>query len=680
MLVVDDEGLAGREMQQTLAGLGYEAWAIAASSGAALVRAAARRPDAALVDVRHDGRGGGIEAARLLQERFGVPVVYLAAEADDGTLARAIETRPAGYLVRPVRPAQLKAALEIALSRRPPGEPETAGETPPRGVTAPAAPPRAGRAPGARLVRRQAERVLASGDFDASPRSKDFLRFIVEEALAGRGQEVTQTAIATRVFHRRDDFDATVDPIVRIQAGRLRRSLERYYLLAGKHDPLRIELPRGTYVPEFSANGDAEPAEAPAPAGARPRSLAETDWPSVAIRPFEPARAGAEHEARAARVTEQLLLELGRYRDVKTLLQPRPGELQPAGRGAVRFALEGRLQLEDGDLRVTARLVDRATGEQLWGDEYHTAPAPGRWSGSADDIARVIAARVGAEEGVIVQLLAAERRRQPEKPGTPYDAILRSYEFFLARDPESLAGTLEALRQAVKAEPDCGLAWSRLARLCLANHSFEVTAIKTPIEDAISHAQHGVRVDPTSRWARCILASALIVKGELEAARAEVEQALRLSPDSLCYLEIIGFQLCLLGDERGGELVRSARRRNPHCLPHAAFGLWLDHLRRGELEPAYQAALEYRDPTFFWRALMRASCLGLLGRSAEAAAAAAELRRSKPDLAERGRVLVGHYVKFPDVIERIAEGLARAGLKLAPLAAAQPVLAGRRRA
>jgi CheY-like chemotaxis protein/TolB-like protein len=668
VLVVEDESIVAHDLQQTLSGLGYDAFGIAASADEALARASERRPDIALVDVRIKGKTDGIKAAQALQERFGVPVVYLTAHADDATLERAKQTRPYGYLLKPVKPAELKSAIEIALFRYQTDKPAPAGSTPPRGVSAPAA-ARAGRAPGARLVRREVERILASGDFDASPRSKDFLRFIVEETLAARCDEVTQTAIATRVFQRRDDFDATVDPIVRIQAGRLRRSLERYYLLAGKQDPVRIELPRGTYIPVFSSNDEVERASAAEPAPpveARRHPVVDEDWPTVVIRPFEPAQPGPEHEATAARVTEQLLLELGRYRDVKTLLQPQLDQLEPARRDGVRFALGGRLQVQDGARRVTAQLVDRATGEQIWGDEYHTASAPGRWSGTPDDIARVIAARVGAEEGVLVQLLATERRkRRGGGPVTTYGAMLLSYEFFLARDPASLSAAVEALKRTVKAEPDCGLAWTRLARLYLANHSFEVTSVSTPLEEAITYAHHGVRVDPSSRWARCILGSSLLIRGELEAAKTEVEQSLRLSPDSLCYLEIIGFQLSLLGDERGPELIRSARQRNPHCLPHASFGLWFDHLRRGEIEPAYQAALEYRDPTFFWRCLMRASCLGLLERTDEAAAEVAELLRRKPNFEKRGRTLIDYYVKLDDVRDRVVEGLSRAGLKLA---------------
>jgi tetratricopeptide (TPR) repeat protein len=163
-----------------------------------------------------------------------------------------------------------------------------------------------------------------------------------------------------------------------------------------------------------------------------------------------------------------------------------------------------------------------------------------------------------------------------------------------------------------------------------------------------------------------VLASALLVKGELAAARDELEQALRSNPASLVYLEIIGFLLTLLGDgDRGPALTRAARERNPHCLPQASFGSWFDHVRRGEIELAHASALEYRDPTFFWRPAMRACCLGLLGRIEDAGSEVAELLRRRPDFATRGRVLLGHYIKLPEVMGRIVDGLAKAGLELA---------------
>lgn len=538
--------------------------------------------------------------------------------------------------------------------------------TPSRGTPRPAPPSPGlpGRSPGSRLVRRQVERILSSGDFDASPRSREFLRFVVEEALAGRGEAITQLAIATRVFGRRGDFDPTVDPIVRIQAGRLRRSLERYHLLTGRMDSLRIELPRGTYVPTFSVRADPEPPAAQAPAdGPAVVSSVGGEWPTVFIDPFVPAGPGPEAAALAARVTEEVGFELGRHRDVRVRVR---GETEPSRPAFVRFSLGGRLREVEGGPSVAAQLVDRATGEQLWGDEYHTTPQPGRWSGSLDDVARVIAVRVAGEEGVVVQRLLGEFRQRSLAVVTSFDACLLAYQFFLARDPQGLLPTLEALRNVVRADPECGVAWTRLARVVLANYAFELAPVSTPLDEAITCAHHGVRIEPMSRRARCVLAAALLVKGELDAARAELDEALRLGSGSLVWLEHIGYFLSLVGDgDRGPALVREACRRNPHALPNCTMGLWFDHLRRGEVPLAYQVALEFRDPTYFWRGVMRASCLGLLGREADAEAEIAGILREKPDFVVRGRTLIGHYVKLPDVFERVLDGLSRAGLTLA---------------
>src|SRR6185503_11236328 len=122
------------------------------------------------------------DRARLLEQELRVPIAPVTAGADETAVGRAAPARPA-----------------------------------------------LPQAPRAEAVRRELERVFASADFDATRRSREFLRFVVEEALANRGGDISQAAIAVQVFGRRPDFDGGIDPIVRIQAGRLRRSLERYY-------------------------------------------------------------------------------------------------------------------------------------------------------------------------------------------------------------------------------------------------------------------------------------------------------------------------------------------------------------------------------------------------------------------------------------------------------------------
>ena len=142
------------------------------------------------------------------------------------------------------------------------------------------------------LIRAQLERVVASSAFDASLRNQTFLRFIVEETLAGRSDRIKAYTIGTSVLQRDEAFDPQADPIVRIEASRLRRSLERYYLIAGQADPVRIDVPKWGYVPSFrrlrppGEDGAAtpEPPEEEPPVRAAPRaartSAAETlGWP-----------------------------------------------------------------------------------------------------------------------------------------------------------------------------------------------------------------------------------------------------------------------------------------------------------------------------------------------------------------------------------------------------------------
>jgi tetratricopeptide (TPR) repeat protein len=267
---------------------------------------------------------------------------------------------------------------------------------------------------------------------------------------------------------------------------------------------------------------------------------------------------------------------------------------------------------------------------------------------------------------VVVQLLAAERRKANATGATDYDAFLRSYDFLLTHDRESYQAGVDALRRVVERDPDCGPAWTRLARLYVADHTLELTSSPAPIEEAITCAQRGVRSDAASRSARSALALALLVKGELAAARDELDEALRTSAESLVHLEVAGFVLTMLGDvDRGPALTRRARQLNPHCLPYALFGIWADQLRRGAIDAACQTALEHREGMVFWRPVMRACCLGLLGRIPEARREVAELLSRKPNFRARGRVLRGRFVKTPELMRRIVDGLSKAGLALA---------------
>jgi tetratricopeptide (TPR) repeat protein len=115
------------------------------------------------------------------------------------------------------------------------------------------------------------ERILSSAPFARSSQLANFLRFVVNEQLSGRDEAPKEYALGRQVFGRGADYDPRIDPIVRVQARQLRFKLSEYYETTGVADPVRIEMPKGSYLPEISfAAGETLEPELAAPLAAEP--------------------------------------------------------------------------------------------------------------------------------------------------------------------------------------------------------------------------------------------------------------------------------------------------------------------------------------------------------------------------------------------------------------------------
>lgn len=133
-------------------------------------------------------------------------------------------------------------------------------------ATAPGASQQNNRVP-EELVRQELNRVLASHEFHSSKRSQDFIRYVVEHTLTGRADTLKERTIGIDVFGRSTSYEPSDDATVRVKAGEVRKRLGLYYAGQGAADPVRIELPAGTYIPEFrwtNAAGEAAVPDTPA--------------------------------------------------------------------------------------------------------------------------------------------------------------------------------------------------------------------------------------------------------------------------------------------------------------------------------------------------------------------------------------------------------------------------------
>jgi len=522
-------------------------------------------------------------------------------------------------------------------------------------------------------IRQQLEKILASPEFQNSPILRSFLRFVVEKTLSGCVQEIKGYTVATEVMGRKADFDAAKDTIVRIQGGRLRRALERYYLTIGRQDPIRIDIPKGAYVPSFHLATREEAGVEVSTAALDNAVLTIPSGPSIAVLPLLNLTGDRKQEFFADGLAEEITNELARYQDLRVIafqstLRWKGANLdaRQVGRDLnIRFLLEGSLRKEARLIKITVRLVDTLNGLLVWGDHYQRQLSPDKLIALQEEIAQKVAARVGSEYGIIPRNLSKESRKKPPESLDTYEAFLRFYHHVNVLTTETFQESLPVLEQAVTREPECGLAWSLLAHLYCMNFTLQFSPLKTPLENALVFAKKGVSLDSQNQQVRATMAYLHFRYNERDLFLLEAEKALALNPNSPLLIGYLGWLLALYGEwERGLAILGKGMELNPHYPGWFRMARYIYFYRQGRYMEALQEAQQFQMPQFFWDPLLRAAVLGQLGREREAAQALAELFRLKQDFSANAPFLIGCYVKFKGLTDALLDGLRLAGLKI----------------
>jgi adenylate cyclase len=283
--------------------------------------------------------------------------------------------------------------------------------------------------PPAESIRQQLNRMLSSPEFKATDAQKSFLTFVVETALAGRSHEIKGFTVATRVFGRSEDFNQATDPIVSIQANKLRRALERYYLVAGQNDPVRIDIPKGTYVPLFRETRHLDD-ELPFIERRKPETTRTSTWPTIVIQSFENLTGNGDLEYMGVGIATEIALEITRYQEIRVLRQTPGGRQRRASDVGARFVLCGSIKPDVNGLKVIVSLVDGLNGMNIWGDSYRTDLDPAELIAFEERIASTVVSKISCEDGIIAKTLSPESKRVPPAELTTHQAILRFLPFF----------------------------------------------------------------------------------------------------------------------------------------------------------------------------------------------------------------------------------------------------------
>ena len=209
-----------------------------------------------------------------------------------------------------------------------------------------------------KAIREQLIRILNSGPFHQSQRRQRFLEYLVNETLAGRGERLKAYNVALEVFDRPETFDPAIDPLVRIEAARLRDKLREYYGTDGQGDPIHIELPKGTYTPqiEFRHEEPSPPVDA----------LPLQDKPSIAVLPFTNMSGDPDQEYFSDGITEDIITELSRFHEFTVIARNssfrykgQSPKIEEVGRQlGVQYIIEGSVRRIGDRVRVSAQLIE----------------------------------------------------------------------------------------------------------------------------------------------------------------------------------------------------------------------------------------------------------------------------------------------------------------------------------
>jgi adenylate cyclase len=253
-------------------------------------------------------------------------------------------------------------------------------------------------------IRRHLARILDSPQFAGSPHLRSFLRFIVEKTLAGGAADIKAYTVATRVLGRKPDFDPNLDPIVRIQAGRLRRSLEQYYRDPGRSDGVVITVPKGAYVPVFSPVSRQEGTGLVIPEARYEPELTVPSGPSVAVMPLLNLTGDRQQEYFAEGLADELTSELARYQDLRVVAYQstrrwKGQKIDPRGAGqdlGARFLIEGSIRKDAKTVKIDLHVVDTQNSFIIWGEQYCRELKADSLIALQEEIARMVAAKTGS--------------------------------------------------------------------------------------------------------------------------------------------------------------------------------------------------------------------------------------------------------------------------------------------
>jgi tetratricopeptide (TPR) repeat protein len=509
-------------------------------------------------------------------------------------------------------------------------------------------------------VRAELARIAGSEVFRGSPQLAAFLTFVVEATLAGDSGRIKGYTIAVEALGRSADFDPQTDAIVRVEATRLRRALERYYASEGAANRAIITLTRGSYVPTFSYRGLVEK-----PPAGLPASLADlppgNGMPVLLVEPFDLIGHDGKPLNAATALQDKLCDAFARFDTVNVV----SGATTAADRALTpAYRLLGSIEYrDDGTIHVGFRLLDSSNDAVVWSQVF--------------DRLRRQDSRAAAEDAIITELCAVlvqpygvirshERTRHISTgQGDPrYRAFLEASDALRSFDHEQHIRARDSLEHLIRIDPSFAIGYAMLAALYGRQHLYGPHDQDDDFEAndrALELIRRAIEMRPESALAYQILFAILFFRQDVEAAFAAGDKALARNPYDITLQTDYAGRLIMIGEvARGMEmLARTAEFGvvRPSWYHFYFFlGSYLTQDLTGMMHHAHQITGAPNYPLGFVARTLAAAAAGEYERAQNALDA---LWRLNPQWRSIPRSELGRFFPSAAVADRLARDLGR---------------------
>jgi TolB-like protein len=566
-------------------------------------------------------------------------------------------------------------------------------------------------------VRAQLERMTASDDFNRSPQLGAFLRFVVESVLQGKSDRIKAYTIGVDVLRRDAKFDPQLDPIVRVEATRLRRTIDRYYAGLGADDAVRIDLPRGSYIPTFSRRPGlpgvtahsstldrfwsirlllvvavalivivvivalsqrrvpAPNVAAPSPGAIQPAAAAlppGNGLPVLFMPPFEVAGTPGPSSIAARSLQETLSNAFTHFDLVNVLLESRDhqaaagNQVAPAPDPNADYRFSGSVEYaDDGATRLLFRLIDLSDGSIVWSRVFDRVLGGDDKAAAEERIVRELAGGLLQPFGVIYA-----RQRAKVLGGTltdpRYRCLVEVIDSFSSFDPAQQERGRDCLEQLTARDPGFALGFSYLAAIDLREYLYDFggrPGDAPPLDRGLIAARRGVELHPESARAYEMLFVIQFARRELAVAFDAANKAITLNRYDMRLLGSYGARLISSGDiDEGLAVLRQAGSDGTVRPPFEEFFLFLGEYLRGDMTSAIFHADQITNDAFPLGLIARALAAAARGDSEAATRALSRLVALNPAWRDDTRGTLAKLFYAPAIVDRLAGDLAAAGL------------------